>query len=64
MAKTSVSRAISTDVYEAIGQPSLQKPTKRLCGPDKSPLKVLGCATVQLTHKQTTIKLCLRYPTP
>ena len=38
--------AISTDVFEAIGQPNLQK----------SPLKVLGCATVQLTHKQTTIK--------
>ena len=48
--------AISTDVFEAIGQPNLQKPTKILCGPDKSPLKVLGCATVQLTYKQTTIK--------
>lgn len=47
--------AIPTDVFEAIGQPTLQKPTKMLCGPDKSPLKVLGCATVQLTHKQTTI---------
>ena len=42
--------AISTDVFEAIGQPNLRKPTKILCGPDKSPLKVLGCATVQLTH--------------
>lgn len=27
--------AISTDVFEAIGRPNLQKPTKTLCGPDR-----------------------------
>ena len=48
--------AISKDVFEAIGRPSLQKPTKILCGPDKTPLDVLGCATVQLSYKQLSIK--------
>ena len=51
--------AISTDVFEAIGQPDLQKPTKILCGPDKTPLEVLGCATVQLTYKKVSIKHCV-----
>ena len=51
--------AISTDVFKAIGRPDLQKPTKILCGPDKTPLEVLGCATVQLTYKKVSIKHCV-----
>ena len=43
-------------MFEAIGRPDLQKPTKILCGPDKTPLEVLGCATVQLTYKKVSIK--------
>ena len=51
--------AISTDVFEAIGGPNLQKATKILCGPDRSPLKVLGCTTVRLTYKHISIKHCV-----
>ena len=47
---------ISTNVFKAIGRPDLQKPTKILCGPDKTTLEVLGCATVQLTYKKVSIK--------
>ena len=36
--------AVSKDVFEATGQPSLRMPTKILCGPDKTSLDVLGCA--------------------
>ena len=46
-------------MFEAIGRPNLQKPTKRLCGPDTSPLKVLGCTTVRLTYKHISIKHCV-----
>ena len=48
--------AISKDVFEAIGRPSLWKPTKILCGPYKTALDVLGCATVQLSYKELSIK--------
>ena len=51
--------AISTDVFEVIGRPNWQKPTKILCGPDKSSLKVLGCTTVMLTYKHVSIKHCV-----
>ena len=37
--------AISKDVFKAIGRPTLQKWTKLLCDPDRSPLKVLDLQT-------------------
>ena len=40
--------AISKEVYDAIGQPRLTKPTKVLCGPSRQPLDVLGRTTVHL----------------
>ena len=48
--------AISKEVYDAIGQPRLHKPTKVLCGPSRQPLDVLGRITVQLRYKNNTIK--------
>ena len=48
--------AISKDVYMAIGHPKLQRPGKILCGPNKQPLDVLGCITVQLAYKQRSIR--------
>ena len=51
--------ATSQDVFKAIGRPTLQKWTKLLCDPDRSPLKVLGCTTVRLTYKHIFIKYCV-----
>ena len=48
--------AISKEVYDAIGQPWLNKPTKVLCRPSRQPLDVLGRITVNLRYKNKAIK--------
>ena len=48
--------AISKEVYDAIGQPRLNKPTKVLCGLSRQPLDVLGRITVNLRYKNKAIK--------
>ena len=47
--------AMSKDIYEAIGKPQLDKPTKVLCGPGRQTLDVLGCCTVKISYKQQSI---------
>ena len=46
--------AVSGEAIKQLGQISLQKPKKILCGPDRKPLKVLGCVSLTLTHKGKT----------
>lgn len=46
--------AVSGEAIKQLGQVSLQKPKKILCGPDRKPLKVLGCVSLTLTHKGKT----------
>jgi len=48
--------AISKEVYDAFGQPQLNKPTKVLSGPSRQPLDVLGHITVNLRYKNKAIK--------
>ena len=42
---------ISEDVSKALGLEALQPPTKKLYGPDQSPLEVLGETTVRLAYR-------------
>ena len=42
---------ISEDVSKALGLEALQPPTKKLYGPDQSPLEVLGETTVRLAYQ-------------
>ena len=42
---------ISEDVLTSLSSPKLHKATKRLCGPDKKPLDVLGEQPVTLSYK-------------
>lgn len=44
--------AVSEDVLQTIGRPTLRKPSKRLCGPDRKPLEVLGSFMADLSCKQ------------
>ena len=48
--------AISKEVYDAIGQPRLHKPTRVLCRPSRQPQDVLGRSTIQLRYKNNTVK--------
>ena len=43
---------ISKDASKALGLDALQPPTKKLYGPDQSPLEVVGETTVRLAYRE------------
>ena len=46
--------AISEKAFKALGSPQVQQPTKKLCGPTNTPLKVKGRLTVSMTYKNNS----------
>jgi len=42
---------VGENILHSLNVKRLQKPTKRLCGPDRKPLKVLGEITLTLAYK-------------